>query len=57
MPYGLTGAMQTCRTGLDKSCKDCVDNYTSVVSTTDASDTRIAAGPGHSCRICQPHSN
>jgi len=30
MPYGLTGATQTCQRGLDKilqSCKDCVDNY------------------------------
>ena len=30
MPYGLTGATQTCQRGLDevlKDCKDCVDNY------------------------------
>ena len=30
MPYGLTGATQTCQQGLDqvlKDCKDCVDNY------------------------------
>lgn len=30
MPYGLTGATQTCQQALDhilKSCKDCVDNY------------------------------
>ena len=30
MPYGLTGATQTCQRGLDevlKECKDCVDNY------------------------------
>ena len=30
MPYGLTGATQTCQHGLDevlKDCKDCVDNY------------------------------
>jgi len=30
MPYGLTGATQTCQRGLDsllQSCKDCVDNY------------------------------
>ena len=30
MPYGLTGATQTCQRALDhilKSCKDCVDNY------------------------------
>ena len=30
MPYGLTGASQTCQRALDhtlKSCKDCVDNY------------------------------
>ena len=30
MPYGLTGAAQTCQKGLDevlKDCKDCVDNY------------------------------
>ena len=30
MPYGLTGATQTCQRGLDivlKHCKDCVDNY------------------------------
>jgi len=30
MPYGLTGATQTCQRGLDevlKNCKDCVDNY------------------------------
>ena len=30
MPYGLTGATQTCQSALDhtlKTCKDCVDNY------------------------------
>ena len=30
MPYGLTGATQTCQRGLDSvlnHCKDCVDNY------------------------------
>ena len=30
MPYGLTGATQTCQQGLDQvfsDCKDCVDNY------------------------------
>ena len=30
MPYGLTGATQTCQRGLDevlRDCKDCVDNY------------------------------
>ena len=30
MPYGQTGATQTCQRGLDevlKDCKDCVDNY------------------------------
>ena len=30
MPYGLTGATQTCQRGLDnilQDCKDCVDNY------------------------------
>ena len=30
MPYGLTGATQTCQRSLDrvlKDCKDCVDNY------------------------------
>ena len=30
MPYGLTGATQTCQRALNhilKSCKDCVDNY------------------------------
>ena len=30
MPYGLTGATQTCQRGLDrvlKDCKDCVENY------------------------------
>lgn len=30
MPYGLTGATQTCQRGLDevlKDCRDCVDNY------------------------------
>ena len=30
MPYGLTGATQTCQRGLDnilQNCKDCVDNY------------------------------
>ena len=30
MPYGLTGATQTCQRGLDElldDCKDCVDNY------------------------------
>ena len=30
MPYGLTGATQTCQRALDhtlKTCKDCVDNY------------------------------
>ncbi len=30
MPYGLTGATQTCQRGLDrilKDCTDCVDNY------------------------------
>ena len=30
MPYGLTGATQTCQRGLDEllnDCRDCVDNY------------------------------
>ena len=30
MPYGLTGATQTCQRGLDnilQNCKDCVNNY------------------------------
>ena len=27
MPYGLTGATQTCQRGLDQVLKDCVDNY------------------------------
>ena len=30
IPYGLTGATQTCQHRLDKvptDCKDCVDNY------------------------------
>ena len=30
MPYGLTGATQTCQRGLDSilhNCKDCIDNY------------------------------
>ena len=30
MPYGLTGATQTCQRGLDmilRDCQDCVDNY------------------------------
>ena len=30
MPYGLTGAIQTCQRGLDevlRDCKDCADNY------------------------------
>ena len=30
MPYGLTGATQTCQRGLDEvlnDCKDCADNY------------------------------
>ena len=30
MPYGLTGATQTCQRGLDnilQDCKDCIDNY------------------------------
>jgi len=30
MPYGLTGATQTCQRGLDElfsECNDCVDNY------------------------------
>jgi len=30
MPYGLTGATQTCQRDLDevlKDCKDCIDNY------------------------------
>ena len=30
MPYGLTGATQTCQRGLDnilQNCKDCIDNY------------------------------
>ena len=30
MPYGLTGATQTCQRGLDsilQNCKNCVDNY------------------------------
>ena len=30
MPYGLTGATQTCQRSLDnilQNCKDCVDNY------------------------------
>lgn len=30
MPYGLTGATQTCQRGMDdilRDCKDCVDNY------------------------------
>ena len=27
MPYGLTGATQTCQCGLDEVLKDCVDNY------------------------------
>ena len=30
MPYGLTGATQTCQRALDEvlsECEDCVDNY------------------------------
>ena len=40
MPYGLTGATQTCQRGLDevlKECKDCVDNYVDdcIIYSTD----------------------
>ena len=40
MPYGLTGATQTCQRGLDevlRDCKDCVDNYVDdcIISSDD----------------------
>ena len=45
MPYGLTGATQTCQRGLDeilKDCKDCVDNYIDdCIVFSDDMDTHI----------------
>ena len=46
MPYGLTGAMQTCQRGLDevlKERKDCVDNYVDdCIIFSDTIDSHIA---------------
>ena len=46
MPYGLTGATQTCQRGLDeifRECNDCVDNYVDdIIVFSDDMDSHVS---------------